>query len=239
MDAFESFTRWDDRGVCYAFWRFMADYECDDHPELFFRFDYVVSPDPYPFDELCKNNVGASQKAMLRRSMAIMIPRFVSIWLDADNELVKDEKRLGLLMPEYNKNRAIGRKDINLNRDRWRSVSKFYDLSLWRDRCFAARERSEKILREQANLQEWSEKCVQQSEKSAILVQQQYHTRLALAVGDSRTSLENEKVFEKAFTDAQIMSFRNPEVRVDSVGAIFISNQMPFIDNEKNSEDLD
>jgi ATP-dependent helicase HepA len=239
VDAFETFTRWDDRGVCYAFWRFMADYECEGHPELFFRFDYVVSPDPYPFDELCKNNVGASKKAMYRRSMAIMRPQFVSIWLDADYELVKDERRLNLLMPEYNKNNTLEKKDINLNRDRWRLVSKFYDLSLWRDRCFAARERSEKILREQTNLQEWSEKCVDQAEKSAILVQQQYHTRLALAVGNSRISLENEMIFEKDYLDAQITSFRNPKIYVDSVGAVFVSNQIPFVDTLKDREDSD
>ena len=239
VDAFEAFTRWDDRGVCYAFWRFIDDYRADEDPEVFFRFDYIVSPDPQPFVDLCSRYVGVSHNALMRRSWAIMRRRFARIWVDADLELVTDDKRLELLNPTFNKGRTLGRQDFNLNRDRWSSATTIYDMSLWRDRCFAARERSERLLREQSKLPAWSEQCVTEAKRLASLVRQQYRSRLSMAVGNSKLSLESELGFEQAFLEAQIESFRNPEVRVDSVGAVFLSNQMPFsgISNDVEDED--
>ena len=239
VDAFEAFTRWDDRGICYAFWRFMKDYEADEDPGVYFRFDYIVSPAPEPFVELCSRFGGASHRAMMRRSWAIMRRRFAPIWIDSDFKLVTDDKRLELLKPAFTSTSMPGRQDFNLNRDRWQSASVIYDMSMWRDRCFAALERSEKLLREQSRLPAWSEECVAEAERRASRIQQQYRSRIALAVGDSRVSLESEFAFEQAFLAAQIESFRNPEVRVDSVGAVFLSNQMPFsgIDNEIEDED--
>jgi ATP-dependent helicase HepA len=239
VDAFEAFTRWDDRGVCYAFWRFIPNYQSDDDPEVYFRFDYVVSPDPQPFVDLCNRYIGVSHNALMRRSWAIMRRRFAPIWVDADLERVTDDQRLGLLTPAFKKDRTPGIQDFNLNRDRWSSASTLYDMSLWRDRCFAARERSEQLLREQSQLPEWSEQCVVGATRLASQVQQQYRSRLAMADEDSKVSLESELAFERAFLDAQIESFRNPELRVDSVGAVFLSSQMPFVELGNDIEDED
>lgn len=239
VDAFEAFTRWDDRGVCYAFWRFVDGYQPIDDPEVYFRFDYIISPDQRPLFALCGRYAGVSHKALMRRSWAIMRRRFAQIWLDADLERVVDGERLGLLEPPYNKSRNPGRQDFNLNRDRWNSASSIYDMSLWKDRCFAARERSEKLLREQSRLPEWSEKCVTEAQRQASQIQQQYRSRLAMATGDSKSSLELELAFEVAFLEAQVEAFRNPEVSVDSVGAVFLSNQVPFTRTERNTEDAD
>lgn len=239
VDALEAFTRWDERGICYAFWRSIDNYRPAEDPEVYFRFDYIVSPDPHPFSELCSRYTGASHTALMRRSWAIMKRRFTSIWLDADLERVVDEERLALLEPPYNKSRIPGRQDFNLNRDRWNSASSVYDMSLWKDRCFAARERSEKLLREQSRLPEWSEQCVKEAQRQASQIQQQYRSRLAMATGDSKSSLELELAFEVAFFEAQVEAFRNPEVRVDSVGAVFLSNQVPFTRTERNTEDAD
>ncbi|MEA1949765.1 MAG: hypothetical protein U9N87_00150, partial [Planctomycetota bacterium] len=37
VDAFEAFTRWDDRGISYAFWRYMPSYRSVDDPDVYFR----------------------------------------------------------------------------------------------------------------------------------------------------------------------------------------------------------
>jgi hypothetical protein len=217
----------------------MKDYEADEEPAVYFRFDYIVSPSPEPFVKLCSRFGGASHRALMRRSWAIMRRRFAPIWIDSDFQLVTDHLRLELLKPAFRKTGTPGRQDFNLNRDRWKSASVVYDMSMWRDRCFAALERSEKLLREQSRLPAWSEECVAEAERRANHIQQQYRSRIALAVGDARVSLESEFAFEQAFLAAQIESFRNPEVRVDSVGAVFLSNQMPFSGLENEIEDED
>jgi ATP-dependent helicase HepA len=238
VDAFETFTRWDDRGVSYAFWRFMPSYHSVDDPTVFFRFDYVVSPNPDPLYDLCNRYSGASCNALFRRSRAIMRPLFATIWLDADLELVKpNDERRKMLDPCYSKHRMLNWQDFNLNRDRWNVVATVYDMALWRDRCFAARERSEKILRELSRLPELSQKCVVAATRQGDEVQQQYRSRMAIARETITTSLESDLAFERAFLDAQIDSFRYPELRVDSVGAVFLSRKMPFFQQEDEEDD--
>ena len=59
-----------------------------------------------------------------------------------------------------------------------------------------------------------------------------------MANGEIKSSLESDLAFEQAFLDAQIESFLNPELRADSVGAFFVSNRMPFIE-QQDEEDED
>ena len=228
VDAFESFTRWDDRGVCYAFWRYRPTY-LPDNPILFFRFDYVVSPAEQPLEDLCSQYVGICRNALLRRTRAIMKPRFTTIWLDADLERVmNNHEQMPLLRPAFSKTSNTESRDFNLNPDRWKSAATLYDMSLWSDRCVAARERSEKLLREQSKLPELSETCILEAKRLATKVRQQFISRLAIANGENKASLETERAIEEAFLVAQIEAFRKPDLRADSVGAVFLSNQNPF-----------
>lgn len=238
VDALERFTRWDDRGVCFAFWRHSPAFQCGDDPAVFFRFDYVISPSIVPLASLCSQNAGASLNAVMRRSRAIMHTRFTTIWLDADlNRVVITDERMKWLKPTFSKQRTAIGEDFNLNCNRWESVAKLYDMSLWRDRCHAARQRSEQFLRTDSGLPKWSEDCVSLATRQAEQIQQQFRSRLAMANGETKSSLEQERRYESQLLDAQTESFRCPELRVDSVGAIFVSNRMPFLERDERHED--
>jgi hypothetical protein len=175
----------------------------------------------------------------MRRSWAIMRRRFAQIWVDSDFEKLEDKKRLALLGQPFDKRQISGIKDFNLNKDRWKSVSTVYDMAFWKDRCFAAHKKSETLLREQSSLPMWSQQCMTQAERNASQVHQQYRSRIAMATGDIKTSLEFELAFEVDFLEAQLEAFRNPEVRIDSVGAVFLSNRIPFTTNNRNDEEED
>ncbi|MCA9125639.1 MAG: DEAD/DEAH box helicase [Planctomycetales bacterium] len=208
VDAFERFTRWDDRGICYAFWRYAPEFQSDDDPAVFFKFDFVVSPAIGPLASLCNQHAGASLNAVLRRSHAIMQPRFTTMWLDADlKRVMSTDARMKWLKPVFSKHRTTIGEDFNLNRSRWDAASTLYDMSLWRDRCMAARERSEKLLREQSGLPKWSEECIEKATHQASQVQQQFRSRLAMASGQTRSSLEVELQFESGLLDAQAEPF--------------------------------
>lgn len=60
VDAFEKHTRWDDRGISYAFWRHIPAYSGDEDPTVFFRFDYVISPVTESLKALCDRQIVAS-----------------------------------------------------------------------------------------------------------------------------------------------------------------------------------
>lgn len=180
VDAMEAFTRWDDRGCSYAFWRYVPSYRGEEDPAVFFKFDFVVSPAIAPLKALCERHPGASWNAVLRRTQTIMQSRFTTMWLDSDLERVsgKDD-RAKLLAPAFSKGRSGLKEDFNLNRNRWDAATELYDMSLWRDRCVAAREISERLLREQSGLPKWSSECVEKAARQGNQIQQQFRSRLA------------------------------------------------------------
>ena len=205
---------------------------------MFLRFDFVVSPATAPLKALCDQHPGASWNAVLRRTQTIMQPRFTTMWLDSDLERVsgKDD-HAKLLAPAFSKGRSGFKEDFNLNRTRWDAVTELYDMSLWRDRCAAARETSERLLRTESGLPKWSSDCVEKAEKQGSHIQQQYRSRLAMANGEAKSPLEKDLQFEEELLLAQVEAFMNPDLRVDSVGAIFLSKRMPFNEIEEGEDD--
>jgi ATP-dependent helicase HepA len=238
VDAMESFTRWDDRGCNYAFWRYVPSYRGEVDPAVFFKFDFVVSPAVAPLKALCERYPGASWNAVLRRTQTIMQPRFTTMWLDSDLERVSgQDDRANLLTPAFSKGRSGLKEDFNLNRNRWDAATELYHMSLWRDRCAAARETSERLLREQSGLPKWSSECVEKAARLGNQIQQQFRSRLAISNVESKSSLAKDLRFERDLQQAQVEAFMNPDLRVDSVGAIFISNRMPFNDVDGREDD--
>ena len=236
VDSFDEYTRWDDRGVCFAFWRYCPRYQPTEDPDVFFKIDYVLSPDPKPFEELCNREVGANLSSLMRRSMAIMKPAFTTIWLDSNLDRVtpKDVQFGRLLELPFQKSAQPWGRDYNLNSNRWDVAANQYDMSMWRDLCFAARRKSEMILREQSKLPEICQGCVEQARETASRVDQQFRSRIAMANNELRQSLLKEQDFERAFLEAQIESFSQPSLRVDSIGSVFLSSKNPF-----STENLD
>lgn len=238
VDAMEAFTRWDDRGCSYAFWRYAPSYQDEEDPAVFFKFDYVVSPATAPLKALCQRHAGASWNAVMRRSETIMQPRFTRMILDADlNRVMPTDDRTKWILPAFSKERTTIGKDYNLNRQRWDAAMALYDMSLWRDRCATARETSERMLREESGLPKWSAHCVQKATSQGRQIQQQFRSRLAMANGGTQTSLEFDLQFELELLEAQVAAFTNPDLRVDSVGAIFVSSRMPFVESDEGEDD--
>lgn len=232
VDSFDEYTRWDDRGVCFAFWRHCPRYQPTEDPDVFFRIDYVLSPDPKPFEELCNRETAANLSSLMRRSMAIMKPAFTTIWLDSNLDRVtpKDLPFGRLLAMPFQKSAKPWGRDYNLNSDRWNIAANQFDMAIWRDLCFATRCKSEKILREQSKIPELCEDCIIRAKKAAFRIDQQFRSRIAMANNELLTSLRREQDFERAFLEAQIESFSQPALRVDSIGAVFLSSKNPFSD---------
>jgi ATP-dependent helicase HepA len=233
VDSFDDYTRWDDHGVCFAFWRHCPRYKSVDGPEVYFRVDYVISPDTKPLEELCSLRPGASLNSMIRRSMAIMKPSFKTIWLSSNLEIV-NPKPGGLLGLPFTKADHEWGRDYNLNSSRWNIAARYYDMSIWRDLCFAIRRKSEELLRTQIDLLSLCETCVSLARESSNRIDQQFRSRMSMANEELLDSLRREQQFEMAFLDTQILSFRSPVVRVDSIGSVFLSRENPFSDEDRN-----
>jgi len=229
VDSLERLTRWDERGICFAFWRWLREYDAADEADVFFRFDFIVEPDRTPFVELCNQYPGANIGSLVRRTDAIMTPMFTTIWLDSNLDRVIDASLLTLLKAPFRKHDSQNGTDFNLNPDRWKQAAACIDLSLWADLCFSAREKAEFVLREQSRLPEWMGQCEQVARHRASHLFQQYLSRISMANESQSVSLQDDLKFERAFINAQSLAFRQPVLKVDSLGAIFMSPIMPFV----------
>lgn len=238
FDAMESFTQWDDRGCSYAFWRYVPSFSGDEDPAVFFKFNFIISPALGPLKTLCERHPNASWNAVMRRTQAIMQPRFTEMWLNSDQEQVTtNDACMELLEPAFDKSCSDLKKDFNLNRNRWDKVAELYDMSLWRDRCAAARETSEQLLRRDSGLAKSLLDCREKANRQGNQIQQQFRSRLAIAIGEDKSSLEKDLQFENELLQEQMKALTEPDMRVDSVGAIFLSKSMPFQETPEGAGD--
>ena len=72
--------------------------------------------------------------------------------------------------------------------------------------------------------------CIIRAKKAAFRIDQQFSSRIAMANNELLRSLLREQDFERAFLEAQIKSFSQPALRVDSIGSVFLSSKNPFSD---------
>jgi ATP-dependent helicase HepA len=235
VDSFDEYTRWDDRGVCFAFWRYCPNYQPIEDPDVFFKINYVLSSDLKPIDELCSREPKANLSSLMRRNMVIMKPAFITFWLDANlkNVTLNDFQFGNLLDTPFAKTSQSWGRDYNLNSSRWNLVAKQYSMVDWQELCFAARRESEDLLRKNSKFSEFCNGCVKVAKDSASRIDQQFRSRMAMASGELLESLRKEQEFEKAFLEAQIKCFSKPTLRVDSIGAIFLSPKNPFFNENK------
>ena len=65
-----------------------------------------------------------------------------------------------------------------------------------------------------------------------------YQSRLSQLCGIGSSEVARDLEFESAFKTAIVEAIRNPSVRVDSIGAIFISPHNPFNELRQNEFDV-
>jgi ATP-dependent helicase HepA len=232
VSALQEFISWDDRGVSYAFWRYLPSKQTEEISKLFFKFDYIVSANPEPLRILCKQYIGANLQAVVRRTNSIMHPRVETIWLDADlNRLDPNAKALHLLESPFSKQSNRG-KDFNLNRLRWEAVAQCEDMSVWADHCAEARNRSEQLLLAGTQVENNTSRYIGRINEEFAITEQQFKSRLALSDLTYHRMIERDYQFEKDLRASQLEAIQNPYVRVDSVGAIYVANFIPFSEEE-------
>ncbi|GEO12615.1 protein DpdE [Microvirga aerophila] len=222
-------TEADDRGRSFAMWRFVPGYKSHQSADIFLRFDFVVEADL----ELAHNvldrfgrNQSASTAAIRRRGDMALPPFFKTVWLTQEFEPVEDPALLEVLTRPYvPEPQDAGGRDFNLNARRWESVRRLNipELDYWSEFCSKARIEAEVALRIQGDLTD----KLAMAERRAATVD---HGRLGQlrariqndAIGD--TPEHSELLFEEALSAALRDGIRAPHVRVDTIGAVFLSN---------------
>ncbi|MFO7567825.1 MAG: protein DpdE [Enhygromyxa sp.] len=223
IEDLQRFTDWEDRGRAYACWRVIPQYEQRFNgagPEdLFFRFDFVVKPDVQAVAEHAKR-AGLSFGAVTRRAEEAFAPVFSTIWVDVDGDQVRNTELLKELSRPY------GKHDTNLRDSRWAKVDDLGLVANWSRVCEQAEAAARRHLDQAIGLAEAVASAVRHVEerarRNALLLEAR------LAVSQTRTNERNALEVERKFTECLRMAIKDPQVRLDSVGALFVSGHNLF-----------
>lgn len=226
ISGMTAFTNADDRGRSFAMWRFAPNHVGDPVADLYFRFDFVLEADISGAAEALRDHgrdSGASFAAIRRRGDMALPPFHRSLWLDRELNPVMDEALLMRLTRPYAVDtRSSEGSDFNLNPKRWQHVLQLSipELSFWPELCGKARQSAEVALRGDPDLVESLAKAEQRAMRVDLGRIGQLHAR-ARAGADSED--DSDLTFEEQLAAALRRGIRNPKVRVDTVGAVFVS----------------
>ena len=226
MSGMTALTEADDRGRSFAMWRYDQDHVGDPVADIYFRFDFVLEADVAEAARtLCdhERDTSAAGAAIRRRGDMALPPFHRSLWLDRELAPVTDEALLARLARPY----AVepgrgGAVDLNLNARRWQRVLQLNlpELGFWSDLCGKARLAAETALRGDPDLIEGLTRAEQRALRVDLGRIGQLRAR-ARAGADAED--DNELAFEERLAAALRDGIRAPNVRVDTVGAVFVS----------------
>lgn len=229
-DAFISgmtaLTEADDRGRSFAMWRFLPDHIGDPVADIYFRFDFVLEADVAGATiVLCDDgrNTNAANAAIRRRGDMALPPFHRSLWLDRELAPITDEALLAQLTRPYSiEPDRRGAVDLNLNTQRWKRVLQLGlpELSFWSELSSKARVAAEIALRTDPDLIESLARAERRAHRVDLgrIGQLRARVRASAEVGD-----DSDLALEERLAAALRDGIRAPSVRVDTVGAVFLS----------------
>ncbi|WP_337739382.1 protein DpdE (plasmid) [Agrobacterium vitis] len=219
-------TEADDRGRSFTMWRFVPDHIGDPVAEFYFRFDFLLEAEIAPAMSVLATyhrDTSAARAAVRRRGDMALAPFYRSIWLDRELNLVDDGALLARLGRPYSvKPDRSGALDLNLNSRRWQRLLQLQlpELAYWRELCGKARSVAEDALRADPELIA----SLGQAEQRAARVDQgrlgQLRVRVRTATAEGESA---ELMFEEQLAAELRVGINVPRVRLDTIGAVFIS----------------
>ena len=214
----------DDRGRAYACWRNITSYgdgvEAEDSTDLFFRFDFFSEANLSEADELIVEQ-GLARGAVARRAEDAFPPLFHTIWVDIDGNQVTDPNLLSDLESPYSQYT-----DTNLREPRWQQVDDLGIVADWSRLCQSANTSAYTLFLEATEFEERISEAQQQLESRYRATEQQLEARVAVL--DQRSGDLDALAMERGLYDCLHKVVTKPRVRLDSVGAVFLSGNNPF-----------
>lgn len=233
IDAFAELLKTDDRGIAFAMWRFRPDMpELDTPAELTFRFDFVLQADSEAALQFMETQQGSTNTAIRRTLDGCFPPLPATVWLDSSLQMIQNRERIGELSRSYNSEwnyiDTARVRDFNLNQDRWSVIREWWDADYWLSLCRQARTAAEDALRSAHELQNICERSAHVCRQQAQVRCESLESRRSSAPASAVAQLTGEIDFERSLAAAMERGILHPSIRLDSVGAVFLSSQNPF-----------
>lgn len=226
ISGMTALTEADDRGRSFAMWRYAPDHGGDPLADFYFRLDFVLEADVATAEEVLKayeRDTSAAHAAVRRRGDMALAPFYRSVWLDRELAAVRDEDLVERLGRHYNvEPDRSGAVDLNLNAKRWQRLLQLQlpELAYWGELCGKARLTAEDVLRADPALVA----SLGHAEQRAARIDHGRLGQLRARARSGATEAERaELAFEEQLAAALRAGISAPRVRLDTIGAVFIS----------------
>lgn len=227
VDGLIALAEADDRGIAWAFWRYVPRYPTKSDVDVFFRFDFVVSAETSAATQVVQEANGLTH-AVRRRADEAFSPQFMTVWVGRDGTPVLDPRLLEVLGGEYQKT-MDWYADINLRPARWAQLESRGLLQGWESDLRLARSTAEEELRRRTELDARCAEAANWFERVSSGELAGLTSRLArLKPGAARERERCELELEDRLRKALIEGIRRPFLRPDAAGVLFLANWTPF-----------
>lgn len=238
VTALEEFSRMDDRGRAFGLWRVRPGHVVNDPSgsDLYFRFDYVVEPMTGPEEDGEGGVDLARRQALARQAGASLPPLFLSVWVRGGGDVIAEVPPVAL--EGYRTcDSTLGNADFNLNPSRWRRVQNVGNvtwLQSWESLCSDAQSKARQWILNSVEMREHVSSALGVVDGQQALRRAQGQARIARLTGDQALFEARDLESHESFYMALRGAIRQPALRLDSVGAVFVSNHMPFDDADSD-----
>ena len=236
IDALLDFCATDDRGRAFALYRRLPGYQAFDQSktDVFFRCDYIIEPCNDILRACLEAKLGEidsdTVSALRRRAESIFPSEFRRIWMTADGRVIDS-------MPDYatakyrHHTAESGIEDFNLNSRRWEDLHQGGSLpwlTQWPELCKIARSRSETFLRNSEEFITLTASALRTVRMRLDTSSSRITSRLSYLTDGLRDRELADWQREQIFYNAIRCSIEEPRVRLDVIGALFLSADNPF-----------
>lgn len=231
IEAIKSFSDIDTRGRSYAMWRQVFDQFTDGEIRLCFRFDFVIETN---LDEAISVLIAEESQSehyartiLSRRGFSLFSPRVMQIWLDEDGDELSQEFIQKFLHPRYAKNGENGYIDKNLDGP---YLSAFRRMSPdifanWEERCVRMRASALDIVVRKPELQEQQDRALRKAVVEDEIRYAQLTARIQALDGKEAEAERRQLDLEQALNSSLYRGIRTPSIRLDVIGAVFLTSQ--------------
>ena len=216
----------DDRGRSFALWREDPHYSADQAADAYLRFDFLVEVDlldAITALEALGEDGFAARAALRRRGDLMLAPSFSTIWIDAALNIVPQGGLRALLDRPY---RPVARgqgpyHDINVNARRWQRVKAIgIDVvAHWAELCTKGRQTAEALLRADPDFIA----KLRAAETDAAEADYARITQLEVRLRQDPDGLSGQLDLERAIATATRQGIIQPRVRLETIGAVFLT----------------
>jgi len=225
VESLRSFCQGDDRGRAFAMWRHRPSFEARDASgiDLWFRFDFLIEADLQAPD-------GDADHALCRRAEHHFPPQFHTVWVDMAGAVTVEPT--AEISEAYLPVDQGGGRDFHLNPLRWQ-ILRMQDhvpwTVEWRRYCEEASRRAHEFIGAHAAVRERIKRGLVSLQSQHETRMAQIQSRIARLTGAAQIAERHDLDAENAMHALLTESIRQPVIRTDVAGAMFVSAATPFM----------